>query len=188
MESQTNLLEQRRFKLAELKRLGYDPYPHKFEYTHTIGQLRTKLRLGQRRRTPGEKRIRAHLRPHRFSAPSRESRIYGPFRRRAPVPGVCAPGFRRARKFRAVSAVRSRRYHRGGRDRIPHAHGRAYDLRNPGLPPGQEPAALAGKMARAHGCGDTVPAEICGSYRESGRPLGFRQAQQDHPRNPQLSG
>jgi len=43
MESQTNLLEQRRFKLAELKRLGYDPYPHKFEYTHTIGQLRTKL-------------------------------------------------------------------------------------------------------------------------------------------------
>lgn len=43
MESQTNLLEQRRFKLAELKRLGYDPYPHKFEYTHTIGQLRTTL-------------------------------------------------------------------------------------------------------------------------------------------------
>jgi len=40
MESQTNLLEQRRFKLAELKRLGYDPYPHKFNYTHTLGQLR----------------------------------------------------------------------------------------------------------------------------------------------------
>jgi len=40
MESQTNLLEQRRFKLAELKRLGYDPYPHKFETTHTIGRLR----------------------------------------------------------------------------------------------------------------------------------------------------
>jgi lysyl-tRNA synthetase class 2 len=40
MESQTNLLEQRRFKLAELKRLGHDPYPHKFEYTHTIGQLK----------------------------------------------------------------------------------------------------------------------------------------------------
>jgi lysyl-tRNA synthetase class 2 len=43
MESQTNLLEQRRFKLAELKRLGFDPYPHKFEYTHTIEQLRTKF-------------------------------------------------------------------------------------------------------------------------------------------------
>lgn len=40
MESQTNLLEQRRFKLEELKRLGCDPYPHKFEYTHTIGQLK----------------------------------------------------------------------------------------------------------------------------------------------------
>jgi lysyl-tRNA synthetase class 2 len=40
MESQTNLLEQRRFKLAELKRLGYDPYPHKFDYTHTLGRLR----------------------------------------------------------------------------------------------------------------------------------------------------
>ncbi len=81
MESQTNLLEQRRFKLAELKRLGYDPYPHKFEYTHTIGQLRTKFELDQRRRTPGEKRIRAHLRPHRFFASSRKSRIYGRFRR-----------------------------------------------------------------------------------------------------------
>jgi lysyl-tRNA synthetase, class II len=43
MENQTNLLEQRRFKLAELKRLGYDPYPHKFEYTHTLGQVRQNL-------------------------------------------------------------------------------------------------------------------------------------------------
>jgi len=43
MESQTNLLEQRRFKLAELKRLGHDPYPHKFEFTHTIGQLRANF-------------------------------------------------------------------------------------------------------------------------------------------------
>jgi lysyl-tRNA synthetase class 2 len=41
MESQTNLLEQRRFKLAELKRLGYDPYPHRFDYTHTLGRLRS---------------------------------------------------------------------------------------------------------------------------------------------------
>ena len=40
MENQTNLLEQRCFKLAELKRLGYDPYPHKFDYTHTLGQAR----------------------------------------------------------------------------------------------------------------------------------------------------
>jgi lysyl-tRNA synthetase, class II len=39
MENQTNLLEQRRFKLAELKRLGYDPYPHKFDYTHTLAQI-----------------------------------------------------------------------------------------------------------------------------------------------------
>ncbi len=43
MESQTNLLEQRRFKLAELKRLGYDPYPHKFETTHTIGRLKAEF-------------------------------------------------------------------------------------------------------------------------------------------------
>jgi lysyl-tRNA synthetase, class II len=43
MESQTNLLEQRHFKLAELKRLGYDPYPHKFDYTHTVGQLRARF-------------------------------------------------------------------------------------------------------------------------------------------------
>ncbi len=43
MENQTNLPQQRRHKLAELKRLGYDPYPRKFDYTHTIGQLRTEL-------------------------------------------------------------------------------------------------------------------------------------------------
>jgi lysyl-tRNA synthetase, class II len=40
MENQTNLLEQRQFKLAELKRLGYDLYPHKFDYSHTLGQVR----------------------------------------------------------------------------------------------------------------------------------------------------
>jgi lysyl-tRNA synthetase, class II len=43
MENQTNLLEQRRFKLAELKRLGHDPYPHKFDYTHTLEQIRTSF-------------------------------------------------------------------------------------------------------------------------------------------------
>ncbi len=43
MEKQTNLLEQRRFKLAELKRLGHDPYPHKFDYTYTLGQVREQL-------------------------------------------------------------------------------------------------------------------------------------------------
>jgi lysyl-tRNA synthetase, class II len=43
MENRTNLLEQRHFKLSELKRLGYDPYPHKFEYTHTLGQIRKSL-------------------------------------------------------------------------------------------------------------------------------------------------
>ena len=43
MENPTNLLEQRRFKLAELKRLGYDPYPHKFDYSHTLGQIRTNF-------------------------------------------------------------------------------------------------------------------------------------------------
>ncbi len=43
MENQTNLLEQRRFKLAELKRLGYDPYPHKFDYTHTLARIHADL-------------------------------------------------------------------------------------------------------------------------------------------------
>ena len=41
MENQTNLPEQRHFKLSELKRLGYDPYPRKFDYSHTLGQIRT---------------------------------------------------------------------------------------------------------------------------------------------------
>jgi lysyl-tRNA synthetase class 2 len=41
MENQTNLPEQRRFKLAELKRLGYDPYPRKFDYSHTLERIQT---------------------------------------------------------------------------------------------------------------------------------------------------
>jgi lysyl-tRNA synthetase class 2 len=40
MENQTNLQQQRHFKLAELKRLGYDPYPNKFDYSHTLEQIR----------------------------------------------------------------------------------------------------------------------------------------------------
>ncbi len=41
MENETNLLAQRRAKLAELKRLGYEPYPHKFDYSHTLGEIRS---------------------------------------------------------------------------------------------------------------------------------------------------
>ena len=40
MENQTNLPDQRRFKLAELKRLGYDPYPRNFDYSHSLQQIR----------------------------------------------------------------------------------------------------------------------------------------------------
>jgi lysyl-tRNA synthetase, class II len=43
MDNQTNLPEQRQFKLSELKRLGYDPYPNKFDYTHTLGKARTEF-------------------------------------------------------------------------------------------------------------------------------------------------
>jgi lysyl-tRNA synthetase class 2 len=39
MEHETNPLVQRRVKMEELKRLGYDPYPHKFAYTHTLGEI-----------------------------------------------------------------------------------------------------------------------------------------------------
>jgi lysyl-tRNA synthetase, class II len=43
MENQTNLGAQRRSKLSELKRRGYDPYPHKFIYTDTLGRIRSKF-------------------------------------------------------------------------------------------------------------------------------------------------
>jgi lysyl-tRNA synthetase class 2 len=39
-EDQTNLLAQRRYKLEELKRGGHDPYPHKFEFSHTLTEMR----------------------------------------------------------------------------------------------------------------------------------------------------
>ena len=40
MESETHPAVQRRLKLQELQRKGYDPYPRKFEYSHTITQVR----------------------------------------------------------------------------------------------------------------------------------------------------
>jgi lysyl-tRNA synthetase class 2 len=42
MEHETNPLVQRRLKLEELKRRGYDPYPHKFEYSHTLGEIHSQ--------------------------------------------------------------------------------------------------------------------------------------------------
>ncbi|MDR1727699.1 MAG: lysine--tRNA ligase [Acidobacteriota bacterium] len=40
MENQTNILEQRQGKLAELARLGCELYPHKFDHTHTVSGAR----------------------------------------------------------------------------------------------------------------------------------------------------
>jgi len=42
-ESETNPIRQRRSKLEELKRRGYEPYPHKFAWSHTLGQIRAKF-------------------------------------------------------------------------------------------------------------------------------------------------
>ncbi|MBI4445646.1 MAG: lysine--tRNA ligase [Acidobacteria bacterium] len=39
MSSETDPVEQRELKLQEIRRLGYDAYPHKFPITHTIGAI-----------------------------------------------------------------------------------------------------------------------------------------------------
>jgi lysyl-tRNA synthetase, class II len=43
MEHETNPLVQRRLKLEELKRKGHDPYPHRFEYRQTLGEIHTRF-------------------------------------------------------------------------------------------------------------------------------------------------
>jgi lysyl-tRNA synthetase, class II len=43
MEHETNPLVQRRLKLEELKRRGYAPYPHKFDYSHTLGDIHRRF-------------------------------------------------------------------------------------------------------------------------------------------------
>jgi len=43
MEHETNPLVQRQLKLEELKRRGYDPYPHKFAYRQTLGEVRGRF-------------------------------------------------------------------------------------------------------------------------------------------------
>jgi lysyl-tRNA synthetase class 2 len=42
MEHETNPRVQRGIKLAELKRRGYDPYPHKFDYSHSLGEIQQR--------------------------------------------------------------------------------------------------------------------------------------------------
>ena len=39
MSSETDLIQQRFHKLEEIRKLGHDPYPHKYEFTHTPSQL-----------------------------------------------------------------------------------------------------------------------------------------------------
>ena len=69
-EDLTNPFAQRRFKLAELKRLGYEPYPHRFDYTHTISGARdafdglTAQQLEQESRTIRVCGRIMSLRPH----------------------------------------------------------------------------------------------------------------------------
>ncbi len=43
MEHDTNPLVQRRLKLQELKRLGHNPYPHRFDYSHTLGEMHDRF-------------------------------------------------------------------------------------------------------------------------------------------------
>jgi lysyl-tRNA synthetase class 2 len=43
MEHETHPIAQRRLKLAELRRKGFDPYPHKFDYSHTITEIRARF-------------------------------------------------------------------------------------------------------------------------------------------------
>ncbi len=43
MSTQTDLVEQRRSHLKEIQELGLDPYPHRFERTHTVAQLQEQF-------------------------------------------------------------------------------------------------------------------------------------------------
>lgn len=43
MSTQTDLVEQRRTHLREIQDLGLDPYPHRFERTHTVAQLQEQF-------------------------------------------------------------------------------------------------------------------------------------------------
>jgi lysyl-tRNA synthetase class 2 len=40
MEESTNPLAQRRLKLRDLAARGHDPYPHRFDYSHTVSEVR----------------------------------------------------------------------------------------------------------------------------------------------------
>jgi len=43
MEQATNPLVQRRMKLEELKKRGFDPYPHSFDPSHTLGEIHRRF-------------------------------------------------------------------------------------------------------------------------------------------------
>ena len=39
MGDKTDLIEQRSQKLEEIRKLGHDPYPHRYELSHTVAEL-----------------------------------------------------------------------------------------------------------------------------------------------------
>jgi lysyl-tRNA synthetase, class II len=57
MEEHTNLKAQRQYKLSELKRRGFDPYPHKFDYTDTLGRVRARFEKADAAELEGKKEL-----------------------------------------------------------------------------------------------------------------------------------
>ena len=43
MEHDTHPVAQRRLKLEELRRKGFEAYPHRFDYSHTITEIRQRF-------------------------------------------------------------------------------------------------------------------------------------------------
>ena len=39
MTEKTNLAVQRQEKLREIRKLGYDPYPHRYDLSHTVSDI-----------------------------------------------------------------------------------------------------------------------------------------------------
>lgn len=55
MSLEQELLEQRRAKLRRLGELGFPAYPHRFDYTHTIGQIHTAFSASSAEKLAEEK-------------------------------------------------------------------------------------------------------------------------------------
>ncbi len=186
MSSQEEQIQQRRANLAELVKLGVDPYPHAFARRHTVSELvesygaRDKDALeGERIDTVTSGRILAirSFGKANFLVLSDGLAKIQIYVRQDALPPL---------DFQIFTAARFRGLGRRRRASVPHQDQRADHLGLAPALPRQVPAAAAREVARSDRRRDPLPPALPRSDRQPRLAPGVRNAEPDHRGDPRV--